>query len=128
MFKMTGTAFRNLISRRTTRLYPAVVRPPFAGVRGELFNSPDICTLCGACALKCPSQCIKVSRKAVTWAYDPAACVYCGVCVDICPVESLHMERQYKQPVHELEIISIVGEGEKHRQRTTDSTKKPVGG
>jgi len=110
MFKMTRNVLKNLFSKKATRQYPRVARTPFERVRGALFNDIQKCTFCSVCALKCPSQCIKVDKKVGTWTYDPFACVYCGICVDICPAKSLYQKREYRNPVAERETILLKGE------------------
>ena len=110
MFKMTRNVLKNLFSKKATRRYPRVARTPFERLRGALFNDIGKCTFCNVCALKCPSQCIKVDKKVGTWTYDPFTCVYCGICVDICPAKSLHQKREYRNPVAERETISLEGE------------------
>ncbi|UCF90849.1 MAG: 4Fe-4S binding protein [Desulfobacterales bacterium] len=113
MFKMTPNVLRNLISKKATRRYPRQVRPPYESVRGELRNDSTQCNLCGACALKCPSQCITVDKTAGTWTCDPFACVYCGVCVDTCPAQSLTQKREYRPPAVERQTIFMQGEPRK---------------
>ncbi|MHC1744925.1 MAG: 4Fe-4S dicluster domain-containing protein [Syntrophobacteraceae bacterium] len=96
---MTRTILRNLASPAATRRHPTIVRPPFEQSRGELANDIATCTLCGTCAVKCPSQCIQVDKKSATWGYDPYACVLCGVCTEHCPTGSLRQGREYPRPV-----------------------------
>jgi formate hydrogenlyase subunit 6/NADH:ubiquinone oxidoreductase subunit I len=110
MFKMTPNVLRNLFFPKATRRYPREVRAPFENVRGALLIDIEKCTFCSACALKCPSQCIAVDKKAATWSYDPFACVFCGICVEICPTESLHQKPEYRLPVAERESILLKGE------------------
>ncbi len=84
-----------------------MTREPFAEVRGELKNEGSVCTLCGVCAVKCPSQCIVVDKKNATWQWDPFACVYCGVCVDSCKTGSLRQEPLYRKAATGREIVSV---------------------
>jgi ech hydrogenase subunit F len=120
MFPMTPAILRNFIHKRATRRYPAVVRPAFENARGEIYNDIQVCTFCGVCAAKCPSQCIAVDKKAATWSCNPSACVYCGVCVESCPSGSLHQKRDYRRPVREKEMIFLKGEIKKE-VKDTDS-------
>jgi ech hydrogenase subunit F len=113
MFKMTANIMRNLVIRKSTRMYPAEERESFASVRGELVNDIERCIFCGTCEIKCPSQCIQVDKKAFTWTYDPFACVYCGVCVDTCPAKSLYQKTQYRSPIAERLIIRLQGQPRK---------------
>lgn len=109
MFRMTPHILRNLAARKATRRYPVETRPPFDRVRGELFNDIGRCNFCGICAVKCPSRCIAVDRKAGTWTCDPFVCVYCGVCVDTCPSKSLCQSNRYRSPARQREVIALKG-------------------
>ena len=113
MFKMTPNVLRNLVTRKPTRRYPQEVRPPFANQRGELVNEIEKCTFCSVCAAKCPSQCIRVDKKAAVWSCDLFACVYCGICVESCPAECLHQKPDYRPPARERGIILFQGEPKK---------------
>lgn len=110
MFNMTPNVLKNLFSKKATRRYPRKIRPTFENVRGALFNDVAKCTFCGVCAIKCPSQCITVDKKAGMWIYDPFACVFCGICVDACPAKSLCQKNQYRLPLAGRETIALKGE------------------
>jgi ech hydrogenase subunit F len=124
MFKMTPNIMRNLVVKKSTRMYPAEVRQPFDKVRGELINDIGSCILCGTCAVKCPSQCIVVDKKAYTWTYDPFACVFCGVCVDTCPVKSLSQKTQYRRPTDKRLIITLQGQPRKKDKSKDKGSEK----
>jgi len=119
MFKMTPNVIRNLLRKKATRRYPREIRPTFENVRGALFNDIAKCTFCGICAIKCPSQCITVDKKAGIWIYDPFACVFCGICADICPAESLHQQSEYRLPLPGRETITLKGEPKPKIEKTT---------
>ena len=119
MFKMTPNVIRNLLRKKATRRYPREIRPTFENVRGALFNDIAKCTFCGICAIKCPSQCITVDKKAGIWIYDPFACVFCGICADICPAESLHQQSEYRLPLAGRETITLKGEPKPKIEKTT---------
>ena len=107
---MTPVIMRNFVGKRATRLYPSAARPPFENARGEICNDILICTFCSVCAIKCPSQCITVDKKAATWSCNPSACVFCGVCVESCPSGSLQQKRTYRCPGREKTTIFLKGE------------------
>jgi len=109
MFKMTPNIMRNLVTKRATRRYPHEVRTPFERARGELFNDVEECTFCRVCAVKCPSQCITVDKKAATWVCDPFACVYCGICVEVCPQDCLEQKHEYRSPMLARKTIFMQG-------------------
>jgi ech hydrogenase subunit F len=124
MFKMTPNVIRNLFHKKATRRYPRQIRPTFENVRGALFNEIAKCTFCGACAIKCPSQCITVDKKAGKWIYDLFACVFCGICVDICPAESLHQQSEYRLPLPGREMITLKGESKQKIEKTKKFPKE----
>ena len=110
MFRLTPYVLKNLTSKKATRRYPRERRSAFENTRGELVNRIEVCTFCGACSLKCPSQCIRVDKKSALWTCDPFACVFCGICVETCPANSLHQQVEYRPPVTEREVIRLIGE------------------
>lgn len=120
MFEMTPNIFRNFFAKKATRLYPGEKRTDCEQARGEIRNEIGKCIFCGACALKCPSQCISVDKKAGLWQYDPFACVYCGVCTEACPTGSIHQRREYRPPVREREKIVLKGELKKRAEGETE--------
>lgn len=105
MLKMTANVLRDLFSKKPTRLYPAEVRTPFETMRGVVVNEIENCNFCSICAVKCPSQCISVDKKATTWTWDPFACVYCGICVEACPSKCLHQKQAHRQPAYERQVL-----------------------
>lgn len=128
MFKMTSNILRNLVVKKSTRMYPVEVRESFARVRGELINDIERCIFCGTCEVKCPSQCIQVDQKACIWTCDPFACVYCGVCVDACPAKSLFQKTQYRSPIAERVIIRLQGQPRKKVKAQETGGSKDSGG
>ncbi len=113
MLNMTPTVLKNILSKSATRMYPVEVREPFELYRGELFNDIEKCIFCKKCQIKCPSQCITVTKDkdagTGTWTCDPFACVYCGICVDECPTNSLYMKPKHRAPSAEREMMEQVG-------------------
>ncbi len=107
---MIKNIFKNFVAGSATRAYPIEIRPGFENARGELGNEIDICTLCGICAKKCPSQCIKVDRKADLWELNPFACVYCGICVESCPKKCLVHDRTHKKPARQKDWLILTKE------------------
>lgn len=96
---MVRRSLRNLVSRPSTRLYPAEVRPRFAGARGTIEFDVETCNYCMLCARRCPAAAITVSREERIWAIEQLTCIACGVCVDVCAKKSLTMSVNAR-PVH----------------------------
>jgi ech hydrogenase subunit F len=91
LLPMAGIALKNLFSRPATRLYPKVVRPPFAGNRGHIEIDFSACILCGMCARRCPAHAIAVDRAKGEWKIDRLSCVICSGCVSVCPKKCLSL-------------------------------------
>ena len=105
--KMLKTVIKNLIGKKSTRLYPVQKREPFANVRGELVNDINSCIFCGMCSKKCPVSCITVDRAAKTWQHNPFECIYCGICVETCPKKCLSQKSEYKSPDYEKAKLTM---------------------
>jgi ech hydrogenase subunit F len=125
MMFMTPHILKNLFSKSATRLYPIEQREPFERARGELANAVEDCIFCGACARKCPSQCISVDKAAATWTLDPMACIGCGICVAACPKSCLRQETVYRRPAIVREELILQGEvRRKPRKAASGEDKK----
>jgi len=120
VFKMTRNILLNLVGPRATRRHPYVVRPPFENSRGEPVNDMEKCTLCGTCAVKCPSQCILVDKPNATWRFDPYACITCGVCTESCPSGSLRQRNGYRSPVCEMVPVLLRGRIKEGKPKAAD--------
>ncbi len=50
----------------------------------------DLCTGCGLCIERCPTQAVGMigGRPAIV---RPEDCVYCGLCEEMCPVEAISL-------------------------------------
>jgi ech hydrogenase subunit F len=110
MLPMICHVIHNLICQPSTRRYPFQVRTPFDNLRGELINEVAQCNFCGLCAHQCPSQCIRVDKKKMTWSCDPFICVFCGTCVDACPARCLSHSQRYRPPTRKPQWIHLCGD------------------
>ena len=55
------------------------------------------CCGCGACAERCPKDCIAMREDAEGFLYpevDRSACIGCGLCAGICPCAVWTMQRR----------------------------------
>lgn len=100
-FKMKWLTLKSLLKGPDTRRFPAVVREPFKGTRGNLVFTEGKCTVCTLCDKKCPTHAIKVDRKARTWELDRHLCILCGECVEACAKSALRLDEHYFVPVLE---------------------------
>jgi ech hydrogenase subunit F len=100
VFGMTRITIRNLFSRPATRLYPAREKVPHRAERsrGHIEIDIDACIFCGACAKRCPTDAIIVTKPAREWNIDRLRCCACNACVEVCPVKCLRMDAAYTAP------------------------------
>ncbi len=110
MFEFLRPVFKNLLSRPSTRKYPAAPREPFAGARGQVEGiNTEACVFCGICARKCPANAITVDRQLKTWTLDPFKCVVCSVCAESCPKGCITVSPVYRKPAYEKSGLAMEG-------------------
>ena len=124
MMFMTPHILKNLFTKSATRLYPMEQRDPFERARGELAIAVEDCIFCGACARKCPSQCIIVDKADATWTLDPMACIGCGICVSACPKSCLQQEMAYRRPTTVREELVLQGEVRRKPRKAAPGEEK----
>lgn len=65
------------------------------------------CCGCGACAARCPKQCITLQRDSEGFLYpqvDAQLCIECGLCEKVCPV--LHQAPKEQHPRQTLAAVN----------------------
>jgi len=97
---MTRTTMRNLFSRPSTRRYPTKVKEPHRTPksRGRIQIDIEACIFCSACAKRCPTDAIIVSKPDKVWEIDRLRCCTCNACVEVCPKKCLDMDPRYTLP------------------------------
>ncbi len=102
---MTKTILSNLLNKYATRLHPYEQRVLPESFRGRFKFLVDKCIMCRACALKCPTKCIRIEPDSGLWERETMACVYCGVCADVCPTGCIIMTNVYRGPLMETTFL-----------------------
>jgi len=97
---MTRTTMQNLFSRPSTRRYPTKVKEPHRTPksRGRIQIDIEACIFCSACAKRCPTDAIIVSKPDKVWEIDRLRCCTCNACVEVCPKKCLDMDFRYTAP------------------------------
>lgn len=109
------TTFSHLFHRPVTIQYPdeQMAMPPWTRGRPRLIynlDSGDLrCTACGACAIACPVDVIKIEqhpgpdRKKVLDRFDidMGGCIECALCVEACPFEALVMAPDFEMAFYD---------------------------
>ena len=98
MFTFAGRVIKNLFKKPATTQYPFEPVEYPERMRGHIRIEIENCITCGLCMRSCPSQAIRVDRKAGTWTIERFDCVQCGSCVIVCPKKCLFMEKGYTEP------------------------------
>ena len=117
VFSMTRIVLRNLFTRPATRMYPWPGKAEGRGAmdggrapgrerephrapasRGHIEIDIEVCIFCGACAKRCPTDAIIVTKAQKEWNIDRLRCCACNACVEVCPVKCLSMDNRYTAP------------------------------
>lgn len=93
-----GRALKNLFQKPATTSYPFEPAVYPERMRGHVEIHMEDCICCGLCMRSCPSQAIRVDRRAGTWTIRRFDCVQCSSCVNVCPKKCLTMEAGYTRP------------------------------
>ncbi|MEG1537509.1 MAG: 4Fe-4S binding protein [Clostridiales bacterium] len=51
-----------------------------------VYRIQENCINCGACAEKCPVECISAGED--QYVIDEESCTGCGTCAEVCPVDA----------------------------------------
>lgn len=102
----TWSTLKNLFSKPVTKNYPAEPINYPERSRGHIDIEIDKCISCSMCAKVCPTGCITVDRKAMTWAINRFDCLACGYCTLKCPKKCLHLTPGYQTPGGEKVPVS----------------------
>jgi|GEM_PF-226593 formate hydrogenlyase subunit 6/NADH:ubiquinone oxidoreductase subunit I len=98
VFSIGKVLIDSLFRKPATLMYPVIPREWEEMTRGAVGIDIEGCVLCGMCERACPTNAIKVDRKAATWSIERMNCVQCRGCVDNCPPKCLIMEQKYTEP------------------------------
>lgn len=106
---MIQNVLSNLLKRPSTRPFPMKRREPAPDARGTVDFHPEQCIYCGACALKCPTDAIEVTRTEKRLVFDLFRCVGCACCAEACRHGCIQMREAYHPPVYTKPDILFQG-------------------
>ena len=75
MFTFAGRVIKNLFKKPATTQYPFEPAQYPERMRGHIRIEIENCISCGLCMRSCPSQAIRVDRKAGTWTIERFDCL-----------------------------------------------------
>ncbi|MDL2291184.1 4Fe-4S binding protein [Desulfovibrio sp. OttesenSCG-928-F20] len=122
---MTKTIIGNLLKKYSTRLHPFEQRVLPDGYRGRFKFVIDKCIMCRQCAIKCPTQVIRIEPEKGIWEREVMGCLYCGVCADVCPTGCLTMTNVYRPPITEPAFLKFNVKPRPAKKSKTDEAPTP---
>ena len=83
----------------------------------------DKCTMCGVCALRCPSVAITVEKKQNKLTFYPFRCIVCEVCVHACPSDAIDLIFKWRPSSYDKPEEVYKSTRLEHLRETTDAAK-----
>lgn len=114
-FPFLKYALKNLVSKPSTVMYPAVPVDPKPNYRGWVAYDPEKCVNCGMCMEVCsPSAITKTVEKVaggenITYIFDMTSCTFCGTCADFCDSKAITMSENYHIVSEHREDLRTIG-------------------
>jgi ech hydrogenase subunit F len=121
---MLPTILKNLFTGYATRMYPVQVREPFENARGHVVFLDDKCTMCGVCALRCPSVAIITDKEKNELAFYPLRCIVCEVCVQACPSDAIELIYKWRPSLYDKPVEFHKSTRLAHLRESADKVKK----
>ena len=121
---MLPTILKNLFTGYATRLYPVQVREPFENVRGQVVFLDDKCTMCGVCALRCPSVAITTDKEKNELVFYPLRCIVCEVCVQACPSDAIELICKWRPSSYDKPVELHKSTRLEHMRESAEKAKK----
>ena len=105
--------------------YPFAPLPTNKDMRGKPEHDELRCIACGACAVACPADAIRMDTNladdTITWSIDYGRCIFCGRCEEQCPMEAIKLSQEFElavmskddleeKSVYEVQRCSVCGE------------------
>ena len=87
----------------STVAYPAAPFETNKDMRGKPEHDAVRCIACGACAVACPANAIRMETnldaQTITWSINYGRCIFCGRCEEQCPMEAIRLTQEFELAV-----------------------------
>ncbi|MGZ6224842.1 MAG: 4Fe-4S dicluster domain-containing protein [Syntrophales bacterium] len=123
---MLPTILKNLFTGYATRMYPVQVREPYENARGHVVFLDDKCTMCGVCALRCPSVAITTSKEKNELTFYPLRCIVCEVCVQACPSDAIELIYKWRPSLYDKPVELHKSTRLAHLRESADKAKESL--
>ena len=109
----------------STVKYPFAPMPTNKDMRGKPQHDAVRCIACGACAVACPANAIRMETdlkaRTITWSINFGRCIFCGRCEEQCPLEAIKLSEEFElavgnkadlmeEAVYDVACCSVCGE------------------
>ena len=114
-FPFLPIAIKQLFSKPSCAMYPAVESIAAPNYRGRIQYDPDKCLGCGMCTRVCAGQAITMEKEEVeegtkiTLTFNLGSCTFCGHCAEFCSTKSIKLTQDYHMIATKEEDLLVTG-------------------
>lgn len=84
----------------------------------------SMCTLCGDCALHCPSRAIVIDKAAASIGINMDECIFCALCADICPTGAARMTNEFELAQKDRTLLRVAKPDEEYGTISGEAVEK----
>ncbi len=114
-FPFVKEAVKQLFSKSSCDMYPAVPSEAAPRYRGRIIYHPERCISCGMCERVCSGNAItrtveKVEEgEKVTMTFNLGSCTFCATCADFCSRNAIEFSGDYHMVATKEEDLLVTG-------------------
>ncbi len=130
-FPFLPIAIKQLFSKPSCAMYPAVESIAAPNYRGRIQYDPDKCLGCGMCTRVCAGQAITMEKEEVeegtkiTLTFNLGSCTFCGHCAEFCSTKSIKLTQDYHMIATKEEDLLVTGSHVKVKKAAAAASSKP---
>ncbi len=114
-FPFVKEAVKQLFSKTSCAMYPAVPSEAAPHYRGRIVYHPELCINCGMCERVCSGNAITRSSEKVeegekiTMTFNLGSCTFCATCADFCSRHAIEFTGDYHMVATKEEDLLVSG-------------------